>query len=488
MTSRTSTTGVRALSPLYEFVEALRRGWFIVAIAALLGGCSAVVLSLSQDPVYRASVELYVTSGSEENAQSAYQGSLASQQRVSSYARLVTADPVLAEALASSGLNMTTEDASAKLSAETSPETVLLTVIADDTNPRTAALLADNVAEAMTAFVTELEKPSGGGNPLAKLTIVKPAKVSDEPVSPQTLRNLLLGLIAGAVVGGVVLYIRRQLDTKVRSEADLVELVEAPVLTVVPRDSDLSGGDALDFGVGASSAAEAFRRLRTNLGFVSVDGPLSRLVITSAREGEGKTTSAMNVASALAESGHSVILVDADLRRPRLARRLHVDSSVGLSDVLRGSVSWQDLVQPSGIANLQVIGPGQSPPNPAELLGSQRARDCVDELAEHYDYVIIDTPPVLPVTDAAVVAQLVDGVLLVARAGVTHRRDVVSAAAQLETAQVAVLGVILNDVTDKHGGYGYGYRYYGDQGQTIGNLDHASNRQGAATPGDNVRV
>ncbi|WP_282958886.1 polysaccharide biosynthesis tyrosine autokinase [Gordonia sp. SCSIO 19800] len=462
-----SSQGSQTLSPLQSFFEVLRRGWYIVVLTALLGGGSAVLLSLLQEPVYRANVELYVTSGSEENAQSAYQGSLASQQRVSSYARLVTAEPVLAEALQYGGLSMSIDDASSKLSADTTPETVLLTVSADDTNPQTAAALANGVARAMTEFVTELEKPSGGGNALAKLTVVKPAKVADDPVSPQALRNLLIGLVAGTAVGGIVLYIRRQLDTKIRSQEDLSELTDSPVLTVVPRDSDLGAGRALNFGVGASSAAEAFRRLRTNLSFVSVNGPVTRLVVTSARESEGKTTSAVNVASALAEAGHSVVLVDADLRRPRVASRLRVDSSVGLSDVLRGTASWRDLVQPSGIDYLDVLSPGQSPPNPAELLGSRRAKDCIAELSQHYDYVIIDTPPVLPVTDAAVVAQLVDGALLVARAGTTHKRELANAVSQLDAAQVPVLGLILNDTTDRHGGYGYGYRYYGEPGQSV---------------------
>ncbi|MDH3052483.1 polysaccharide biosynthesis tyrosine autokinase [Gordonia alkanivorans] len=431
MNTNNSAAGKPAQSELQGFLRVVKRGWFVIVLAALAGGSCAVLLSLLQEPVYRANVELYVTSGAEANAQSAYQGSLASQQRVASYARLIASQPVLSEALRSSGLQMTADEAATKLRAEATPETVLLTVSADDANPTVAAALADSVAQAMTAFVTELEKPADGGTSLAKLTVVKPASVGDDPVAPQTRRNLLLGLVAGTVVGVLVLYVRWKLDTKVRSQDDLVELVDYPVLSVVPRDPDLGSGRALNFGIGASAAAEAFRRLRTNLGFVNVDGPVTRLIVTSARASEGKTTSAVNVASALAEAGHKVLLVDADLRRPRVADRLPVDASVGLSDVLRGSASWQDLVQQSGIDSLDVLGPGQLPPNSAELLGSNRAKECMAELSARYDYVIVDTPPVLPVTDAAVVAQLVDGALLVARAGATQRRDITSAVEQL---------------------------------------------------------
>jgi capsular exopolysaccharide synthesis family protein len=246
----------------------------------------------------------------------------------------------------------------------------------------------------------------------------------------------------------------------VRAVEDVEGALDRAVLASVPTDSSLEERGVLDFSVGGSPTAEVYRKLRTNLAFVRVDSPVRRLVVTSASQSEGKTTTAINLAAALAESGNHVVLVDADLRRPAVGSRLGANQSIGFTDYLLGRASIDDLIQESGQQNLAVLTSGPLPPNPAELLGSQRAREAVDLLSERYDYVVIDTAPVLPVTDAVVTARWADGVLLVARSGTTRRRDVSDAMAQLSAARVDVLGAVLNYVPARESAYGYGY--YGD--------------------------
>ncbi|WP_255220631.1 polysaccharide biosynthesis tyrosine autokinase [Gordonia rubripertincta] len=330
---------------------------------------------------------------------------------------------------------------------------------ARDTNREHAYVLANAVADSLVAYVASLEEPAAGGVPLAKLTVVTPASIAESPVSPRTYRNVALGFLLGAFLGVLLILARARFDTKVRSTDDL-EILELPALGVIPRDTDLEGRGALDFSVGSSVTAEAYRSLRTNLSFSNVDAPVKVIIVTSPSSGEGKTTTAINLAAALAEAGNRVVIVDADLRRPTLALRLSLNGEVGLTTYLAGSAQLSDLVQETGMSDLDALSSGSLPPTPAELLGSQRAGLCFSELASIYDYVVIDSPPVLPVTDAVVLTQWADGVLLVARAGRTTRPNLTAATENLSKANATPIGVVLNDASSSSGAYSYAY--YGE--------------------------
>lgn len=441
----------------------VQRRWWLVLLGALLGGISGLAFSLAQPPVYESSAMLYVTSGSssESAASAAYQNSMASQQRVSSYADLAKSDVILEQAIEAAGLDMSVPEARSSVSASSKPTTVLLTVSGRGGTPAEAAGLVNGVASAMSDYVTSLERPAAGGDPLAKLTIVTPAVANSSPVSPHTYRNAVLGLLGGGVLGICYLMARWRLDSKIHDAAGLAEVSPAPVIGVVPMEAGLERRSMLDFHSGASAAAEGYRRLRTNLAFVNVDSSARRILVTSSVAGEGKTTTAMNLSAALAESGRSVALVDADLRRPTIGGELGLNAGVGLTNYLRGDASLADLLQPSGVAGLDVLTSGSVPPNPAELLGSQKARGLVAELSEQYDFVIVDSPPIVPVTDALVIAQYVDGVLLVVRAEESSKSNVADAVSRLDLAQAHVVGVMLNGVSEKARGYTY-YTYTPD--------------------------
>lgn len=215
-----------------------------------------------------------------------------------------------------------------------------------------------------------------------------------------------------------------------------------------------------------SPGAEAYRTLRTNIQFCSLDKPIRAIAVTSATPGEGKSTTAINLATAFANAGQKVILVDADLRRPMVHKVFHVDNSRGLTTLLVGENPSLDAldaaIAETPVHGLYVIPSGPIPPNPAELLGTQRFRDLLDAIRDQADAVIIDTPPVVAVTDAAVVGSRVDGVILVVSAGSATRPAVIQAKEALQSVKANILGVVLNQVDHKSGDYYY-YYYYGEK-------------------------
>ncbi|HHV55093.1 MAG TPA: CpsD/CapB family tyrosine-protein kinase [Firmicutes bacterium] len=209
-----------------------------------------------------------------------------------------------------------------------------------------------------------------------------------------------------------------------------------------------------------SPVAEAYRTLRTNIQFAAVGHALRTLLITSAGPDEGKTTALANLGVAMAQAGSKVLLVNADLRRPALHRLLNRPERVGLTNVLLGTVPLEEAIQPTGIENLSFLGSGPLPPNPSELLGSAAMGEIIARLQEMYDLALFDAPPVVAITDAAVLAPRVDGVILLVRSGHTDREAARQARLNLQRVGARILGVILNDVQMRGGRYGYYYYYY----------------------------
>ncbi|MEO9327002.1 polysaccharide biosynthesis tyrosine autokinase [Gordonia aurantiaca] len=451
----------RAQKNFRRIQSVIARRWWVIAVCVTVGAVAGVAVSLATTPQYKSQAVLYATSATDTNAQSAYQGSLASQQRMVSYAELALSEVVLRKAIDDNDLPLAISDARSKLTVTSKPGTVLLTIAAVDSDSVEAALLANAVAQSMVDYVASLERPIDGGRPVAALTVITPASPSGKTVTPNTLLNIVLGLLGGLAVAAVLLVAFYRLDTRVRNEEDLESTGLGPVLATVPNSDELGSDRAADFAGGASPTAEAYRRLRTNLKFVTVDAASPRILVTSPAPGDGKTTTAVNLALALAELGRRVVLVGADLRKPGLGSRLPVNGAVGLTDYLNGDAEILDVIQPSGFRNLDVLASGPVPPNPGELLASERARRGFDVLGERYDHVVVDSPPLLPVSDAMAVGQWMNGVLLVARAGRTGRPQIEQAANQMELARLKVLGCVLNDVPTRD--TAYAYAYYGSE-------------------------
>jgi capsular exopolysaccharide synthesis family protein len=310
--------------------------------------------------------------------------------------------------------------------------------------------------------VQDIESPQSGAPAPVKLTTTQPASVPTAPVAPRKSLNLALGLLVGLAAGAGGALLREQLNTTVTTPDDIETITGSVPLALVPFDpmakvQPLVTADASD--PRADGRAEAFRMLRTNLRFADVDNPPRTIVVTSSMPNEGKSTSACNIALTLALTGSKVVLVEADLRKPRVCEYLGLDSAAGLTNVLAGQNELEDVLVPWRRQTLTVLPSGPVPPNPSELLGSQHMGSLLKALAAGFDYVIVDTPPLLPVTDAAVLATLTDGALLITRHGKSSRDDVERAAHSLEAVNARLLGTVLNAVPQRTRGYGYAYGY-----------------------------
>lgn len=455
---------------LREYLRIFRGRWRLLVLATLVGlGVSALV-TLNSTPTYASSARMFVsTQGSTDDAQ-ANQGGQFSLQRVKSYADLLTGQEIARRVVDRLDLDETPAALAGQISASSKLDTVILTVTVTDPDPKRAQKLAEAVADVFVAYVAELETPPGKDEATIKATVVDPASKPGAPVSPQPTRNLALGLILGLLLGAGVAVLRETLDTTIKSARQLEELVPAPLLGAISYDTAAVDTPLITSIDTYAPRAEAFRVLRTNLQFIDPDAHHKVFVITSSLPGEGKTTTAANLALALAEGGEKVVLVEGDLRRPKVAEYLRLESAVGLTTVLIGKLSVDDAIQSTANEDLAVLTSGSTPPNPAELLKSAAMGNLIASLRETYDIVLIDAPPLLPVTDGALLAAQADGALLVVRHGRTTTDQVSLAVDRLEAVGAAPVGVILNMTPAKGGtGYGYGYGYAPEAGASSGN-------------------
>jgi len=256
--------------------------------------------------------------------------------------------------------------------------------------------------------------------------------------------------------------LRTVLDTRIHSLHDIATVTEAPVLGGIAFDPDAKARPLIVHADPRNPRAESFRSLRTNVQFLNVEGGSSRYVVTSSGPGEGKSTTTANLAISLAETGARVALIDGDLRLPKVADYMGIEGAVGLTDVLIGRVELVDAMQKWGRGNLFVLPAGRIPPNPAELLGSTAMDRVLAALSEHFDYVLIDSPPLLLVTDAAVLTKKATGALLVTASGATKRPELQGAVSSLDRAGADLLGIVVTMLPTKGpDSYGYGTYVYG---------------------------
>ncbi|AKE91307.1 polysaccharide biosynthesis tyrosine autokinase [Rhodococcus aetherivorans] len=445
---------------VHDYLRILQARWKIVAVTTVVAVLGALGASLLTTPIYQASTRLFVSTSSGASVNEIYQGNLFSQQRVASYTKLLTGTTLAQRTLDRLGLSdVTPSQLAGKVTASSAPDTVLVDVKVDDESPERARDLANALSDEFVVMARELETPENGGEPTARVVVEQHADTPVTPVSPKTKRNLALGLAVGVLLGIALAVLRDRLDNTVKDRKTVEELAGTGLVGTIPLDKERQEHAAIDFQESNSGSAEAYREMRTNLKFLDVDNPPRVIVVTSALPAEGKTTTAINTALVLAEAGHSVVLVEGDLRRPRVSKYLGVVGDVGFSTVLSGQAGLEDVLQPSQYEGLWVLASGALPPNPSELLGSETAKHVIDHLRARFEYVIIDGSPVLPVTDSVVLAAATDGALLIARHGKTTREQLSRAVGNLGSAGAHLLGTIIT-MTPNKGRGAYEYRYY----------------------------
>ena len=455
---------------LRDYVRIIHKNWMLITAFTLVGICVAAGVSLIMKPQYEAGTQLYVSVRNESQASGELvQGSNFARQSVQSYVNIVGTESVLGPVIEELDLDTTIEALSAQVSSSAPINTSLIDIRVSGEDPKQTAEIANAIGASFSHLVQEeLEviESSAEASPV-KLTTVQPAATPTRPVSPRIPLNITLGALVGLALGVGTSVLRSVLDTRVHSLHDIEQITDAPLLGGIAFDPEAKQRPLIVHADPRNPRAESFRTLRTNLQFLAVNDAADlrgrSYVVSSAGPSEGKSTTAANLAIALAESGARVALVDGDLRLSRVAENMGLEGGVGLTDVLIGRAELADVLQRWGAGQLYVLPAGKMPPNPSELLGSKGMETLLETLHEHFDYILVDAPPLLLVTDAAVVSKHTNGTLLVAASGSTRKQALEMAMRTLAAGGGHLRGVVVTMLPTKgpdsygYGAYAYGY-------------------------------
>jgi polysaccharide biosynthesis transport protein len=448
---------------LIQYWRLIVQNRILITASTLLGLIVAAAITFTTTPLYQSQAEIFVTTPAAALDISALAtGSSFSQERVKSYVQIVNSPKTLKPVIARLGLKMDASKLSSMITATAPLDTVLILLTVTDTDPKRAAEIANAVADQFGVTVGDLELNGIGVNSPVKVSTVKDAIPASSPSSPKKTINFALGLMLGFGLGIGLASLRKLLDNSIKNEDDLQG---TPLLAAIGFDEIADEKPLITQLQRYAVRTESFRTLRTNLQFLSPDSHPQVIVVTSALPNEGKTTSSINLAISLAQAGAKVVLVEADLRRPKVPLYLEMSSmSEGLSELISGSKKLtlqgiRSLLHPYESTGLKVLLSGKIPPNPAELLSSNKFEEVIAMLRKQFEYVIIDCTPLLPVTDAAIVSAKADGCVLVVHAGATKRPHFIGSRDVVKAVGSVILGVILNKIPESSLEYEYGYRY-----------------------------
>lgn len=461
----------------------VRRIWLVGIVSALCAVIMFLVTFFAISPKYEASAKFYVNNNSisvGNTSVSLTSGDLTtSRNLVDSYIVILNTRETLNDVIDYAEVNRSYESLEKMISAEAVDNTEIFNVTVTSTDPREAEKIANAIAYILPKRISTIIEGTSA-------KVVEAAVVPVKPSSPSYSKNTIVGFLLGFVVMVAIVALREIFDTTIRTEEDISQSCSCPVLTSVPdmqvsgkgshyygygeKQKDSTGKEPVLIGGGISFAAsEAYKLLRTKLQFSFSDENTCRVIgISSGLSGEGKSLSAVNLAYSLSELGMRVALLDCDMRRPTLAKKLGINKAPGLSNYLTRQSDLTSLLQPCGIKDdpnaFHVIAAGPNPPNPVELLSSQRMEGCLNSLRKMYDYVILDLPPVSEVSDAMAIADQTDGILLVVRQNYCDRGILEDTVHQFKFIKAKLLGIVFNSTTVNNGKYGKSYyKKYGSK-------------------------
>ncbi|MDO5750285.1 MAG: polysaccharide biosynthesis tyrosine autokinase [Rothia sp. (in: high G+C Gram-positive bacteria)] len=465
---------------ILDFVRLTRANLWLLVTGIIVGTLLGYGYAAMQPKTYQAKASGYVTIGSSGTVD-VLSGSSAARERAQSYSAIVTSQSVAQKMKASSPelANMSVGAIQGSLTAGVGEgRGALIEVTAKASNPEQARALANGALRATAEYISEIDGSSAstaneseGSSAVRNASSVRVIPLDNASPTPALIQVNAMqyaGIGAGAGLAAVyaAIFLRRALDSRIRTRDDAIKATESSILGVMPVSDELTE-DAIAEGKSDDHIAqESIRQLRTNLRFVNIDTPPRSFIVTSSVPGEGKSTVSLSLARAMAAAGQPVILIDADLRRPTVAKKLKLNAKVGLTQVLAGQVDIANAVLPAAEEeNLFILPAGRIPPNPAELLGSDKMRQLIKELSEEF-VVILDVPPLLPVTDASLLSTSVDGVILVGAVGKSHREQMTEAVSVLNKVNANLFGVVLNraprsGLGNSYYGFGYASSYVG---------------------------
>lgn len=426
------------------FWALVRRRWVVVIAWGLLGVIAGSAFVLITPPEYSAGTEVFVATVGGDDSSELAQGSNFSQQQARNYSVVARREIVLDPVISALGLNTTSRELSRRVSASVPLNTSLISISVTDSTPERAAATANAVATSLANTVIRLVPRRSDGSSPVHLQVVQNAAVPTAPASPNAPLVLAFAALGGLFAGVALIVVRELVSARVRSVDHIREIAGLPILGSVDYDRDALTTPLSSQTDGLSLRGEEFRHIRTNLHHLHPDDRHKVFVLTSSIPGEGKSTAAANLAVTLAAAGSTTCLVEADLRKPSLGRYFDLEGSLGLTTVLAGDATMEDALQSWGPHDLRVLLSGAVPPNPSELLESKQAQQLLTTLKERFDVVIIDCPPLMPVTDAAIVARAFGGAILVVGIERVEIRELRSAIDALAASGAPILGAIAN--------------------------------------------
>lgn len=441
---RESTRDEGSQLTVRDFARILRtRLWTICGTIVITVLCAIAYVVLAT-PQYEATTRLFVSTASEGPGTEVNNAGMFAERRVLSYTELLAGGLLAQRTIDKLGLDMSAAQLQNEITATTPTGTVLIDVTVQDPSPTRARDIANTLSDEFVIMAAGLERPTPTDPPNARVVVQQRADMPQAPVSPKKATAIALAIVLGAVFGTILAIIRDFLDSTVRRPETVEKITGVGLIGDIPFDGD-HDGPLIAFGDDRSTISDAFRELRLGLQVLEVGNAVEKpriVLVASSVPGEGRTTTAVNLAIALAEADHTVAVVDADLRRPQIGSSLGVDGAAGLTSVLTGQTPVRDALQKSRFPRLSALTAGTVPPNPTELLGSQAAREAFGELGRQFDYVVIDSPS-LQTTDAAILAGSSQGVLMIVRSGRTKRSQLAQAISTLERTGAPVLGAVL---------------------------------------------
>lgn len=492
--------------------------WLFIIVAVVAGSVSYYISSRML-PFYQSSTTMLVNEAPATQAND-YTSVLMSKQLTSTYAQMMVKDPILSQVIKEVGIGNSINDLKDWISVGVIRDTQLIQVTVTTTDPQFSAKIANAIVKVfaeqiqaiqigrfvqskaaletqlaetdkqITLYTNMVENAASADEKErldAKLTQyrsiyanlllsyeqirlaeaqsvssvvqVETATPNENPVSPKTFLNTILAAIAGFLLSVIVIVAREALDDTIKTPRDIIHKFHLPVLGVINRHP-INEKMPISLSEPRSPTAEAYRALRTNVNYTSIDHPLKKILITSAEPGEGKSTTISNLAVVMAQNGSRVIIADCDMRHPRLNAYFDLPNRIGMSTLFSHQEVVRSVCQPTSLAGLSVITTGPLPPNPSELMGSKTMQTILELMGQSTDIILIDTPPVLAVTDAAALAPSLDGVILVAQPGKTRMTAFRQTLEQLAQVNARILGVVLNNVVTRGKSYGYHYKEY----------------------------
>ncbi|WP_260289168.1 polysaccharide biosynthesis tyrosine autokinase [Propionibacterium freudenreichii] len=449
---------------LRDFLKLTRRRLGTILICTLLGAVAAAGLLLMTPTTYSAQATAYVRvampqtpNGANDSGSYAAAAQLASQ-KVKAFVSIFTSQSVAESVIKELNLDSTPAELAGRVSASNAANSLTIVVTATGNSPEQARRIADATVTQSAAQVKSLE----GANSPVQVVMMAPASLSGITTTPSPVKYLAMGILAGLLLGYALAFIRQHFDTRLRTADDITDRFTDPVLAVLPESRGIARTDAgsnEDF-----QSAESMRKLRTNLRYANVDHQAKVILVTSPLQGDGKSSVAASLAKVMAVAGDDVILVDTDLRRPSVADTFALHGPLGLLQVLVGSTEPENALRRTNTEGLSVLPAFDTPPNPSELLGSSRMAELIQELSKDH-VVILDAPPVLPVTDAVVLSHLADSIIVVVSAGRTRAEQLDHAVGSIERGEGKISGIVLNRASAtklsrlRYGDAEYGYEY-----------------------------